>query len=314
MIGRTEESFIPSIRQCVRIVQGEEIVSIDLTESDQHHIRVISIYATRWRWTEAHNPQQLHLPLGQLEEFYSLFESQLPQVINRSSHAVENIAFVSNADNTARPCKNAAMLKPANEGVQITRADSWLFVLPSDQVVAALDFDVRNVLLGTDPSPIVKLLEQCTYARLTVDDLSLETHIATLAKQVGAEELDTNNKFLPPERHQIVFAEHVGGKPPDDEIIKVILYRLEPPNRPEFMEYRKPSGLNEVDRTLCAVTPNVSLLYGQRDYVENSVFLTAVQAVGTAARFRQIWHKAHGQVRKFRKNGQTEEVGTQRRG
>jgi hypothetical protein len=80
------------------------------------------------------------------------------------------------------------------------------------------------------------------------------------------------------------------------------------------MEYRKPSGLNEVDRTLCAVTPNVSLLYGQRDYVENSVFLTAVQTVGTAARFRQIWHKAHGQVRKFRKNGQAEEVGTQRRG
>jgi len=119
---------------------------------------------------------------------------------------------------------------------------------------------------------------------------------------------------LPPERHQIVFAKHAEDKPPDDEIIKVILYRLEPPNRPEFMEYRKPSGLNEVGRTLCAVTPNVSLLYGQRDYVENSVFLTAVQAVGTAARFRQIWHKAHGQVRKFRLIGQAEEVGIQRRG
>jgi hypothetical protein len=206
------------------------------------------------------------------------------------------------------------MLKPADEGVEITRADSWLFVLPSDQVVAALDFDVRSGLLGIDPSPIVKLLEQCAYARLIIDESTLETHIATLARRVGAEELDTNNKFLPPERHQVVFAEHVEDKPPDDEIIKVILYRLEPPNRPEFMEYRKPSGLNEVDRTLCAVTANVSLLYGQRDYVENSVFLTAVQAVGTAARFRQIWQKAHGQVRKFRKNGQAEEVGTQRRG
>jgi hypothetical protein len=97
-------------------------------------------------------------------------------------------------------------------------------------------------------------------------------------------------------------------------MIKVILYRVEPPNRPEFMEYRKPSGLNEIDRTLCAVTPYVSLLYGQQSYVENSVFLTVVQAVGTAARFRQIWHKAHGQVREFRRSGQEEEPGTQRRG
>ncbi len=97
-------------------------------------------------------------------------------------------------------------------------------------------------------------------------------------------------------------------------MVKVILYRVEPPNRPEFMEYRKPSGLNEIDRTLCAVTPYVSLLYGQQNYVENSVFLTVVQAVGTAARFRQIWHKAHGQVREFRRNGQVEKPGTQRRG
>jgi hypothetical protein len=111
-----------------------------------------------------------------------------------------------------------------------------------------------------------------------------------------------------------VFAEHSIGAPPDDDIIKDILYRVEPPNRPEFMEYRKPSGLNQVGRTLCAVTPYVSLLYGQQTYVENSVFLTAVQAVGTAARFRQIWHKAHGQVRKFRNDDQEERLGAQRRG
>ncbi|HEY6425365.1 MAG TPA: hypothetical protein VIY28_19405 [Pseudonocardiaceae bacterium] len=290
-------------------------MSIYLADLDQHHIRVISIYATRWRWTGDYDPQQPHLPLGQLEEFYSLFQGQLPQVIHRSSHAAESIAFAPAADDAARPCADASMLNPADEGVKITRADSWLFVLPSDQVVAALDFDVHSELLGTDPIPIVKLLEQCAYARLIVDVSPLESHIEALARKAGAKELDTNNKFLPPERHQIVFAERTEGRPPpNDEMIKVILYRLEPPNRPEFMKYRKPSGLNEVGRTLCAVTPYASLLYGQQGYVENSVFLTAVQAVGTAARFRQIWHKAHGQVSKFRKGGQEEEVGTQRRG
>ncbi|HEY3749962.1 MAG TPA: hypothetical protein VGL80_12255, partial [Pseudonocardiaceae bacterium] len=49
------------------------------------------------------------------------------------------------------------------------------------------------------------------------------------------------------------------------------------------------------------------------EYVENSVFLTVVQAVGTSARFRQIWHKAHGRVRDFRSNGQEAKVGVQRK-
>jgi hypothetical protein len=161
-------------------------VSIEVTELDQHHVRVISIYATRWRWSGEHDPQQAHLSLGKLEEFYGLFEGQLPQVIHGSSHAADSICFVSAEYDTARPCTSASILKPADEGVQITRADSWLFVLPSDQVVAALDFDVRSPLLGTDPSPIVKLLEQCTYARLNVDASPLETHIAVLARQAGA--------------------------------------------------------------------------------------------------------------------------------
>lgn len=288
---------------------------INPSEPDYDHIRVISIYATRWRWEGAYDPKQPHLSLGQLDEFYSIFQDQLPQVIHRSSHEARSIAFAPTADDATRMGTSAPVHNPADAGVKITHVDSWLFALPSGQIVSALDFHVRNELSDADPSPIVKLLEECAYARLIVDSSSLENHIAALARRKGAQEIETDNKPLPPERHQIVFAGHAEGQlPPTDETIKVILYRVEPPNRPEFMEYRKPSGLNEIDRKLCAVTPYVSLLYGQQGYVENSVFLTVVQAVGTAARFRQIWHKAHGQVRKFRRSGQEESPGTQRRG
>src|SRR5207245_11538505 len=104
-----------------------------------------------------------------------------------------------------------------------------------------------------------------------------------------------------PGRDQVVCATYVEGSSlPDEDAVKRIISRVEPPNRPEFMKIRRPSGLNEAQHTLGAVTPYVSLLYGHQDYIENSVFLTAVQAVGTSARFRQIWHKAHGQVRDFR--------------
>ncbi|MGH4009367.1 MAG: hypothetical protein ACRDTH_14645 [Pseudonocardiaceae bacterium] len=289
-------------------------MSTDLAELDQSHIRVISIYATRWRLTGDYDQQQLSL--GKLDEFYGLFQSQLPQVIHQSSHMARSIAFAPTVDDITQLGTNGNIRIPAASGVEITHAKSWLFVLPSDQVVAALDLHIQCKLLDADPSPIVKLLEECAYARLLVDGSSLETHIAVvLEKLKGIKELDVNSKSLPPERHQIVFAKHVEGKlPPSDEIIKVILYRVEPPSRPEFMEYRKPSGLNEIGHTLCAVTPYVSLLYGQQGYVENSVFLTVVQAIGTAAHFRQIWQQAHSEVHKFRRGAQEKGLGTQSSG
>ena len=266
---------------------------------DNHEIRVISIYATRWRHRQfSEGPlQPAHLSLGRLEEFYALFRGQLPQVIDRTEHAAGDLLFTGPDD-----------LHPADGGdgpgtgepVTIKRAESWLFVLPSDQVVAVLDFDFVSGPLDVDPMPTTKVLERCAYAQLRVGGLDLEGHIAALAGQAGAEEID-KNPMLPPERHQVVFAPSVPqGKLPKESILKTIIYRVDPPNRPEFMKVRRPSGLNEAKHTLAAVTPYVSLLYGHHEYVENSVFLTAVHAVGTTARFRQIWHKAHGQVRDFR--------------
>jgi hypothetical protein len=135
-------------------------VSIN-TSGPDHHIRVISIYATRWRWDGEYDSKQPHLSMGQLDEFYSLFWDQLPQVIHRSSHPARSIAFASAADDTARMGASVPVHNPADVGVGITRVDSWLFALPSGQVVSALDFYVRSELSDADPSPIVKLLEEC---------------------------------------------------------------------------------------------------------------------------------------------------------
>jgi hypothetical protein len=282
------------------------------TVVDDHEIRVISIYATRWRHVPRGDATQPHLSLGRLEEFYGLFRDQLPQVICRRPHPGTALTFAPAGD--GQPGSAAAdAAAPARPDVKFSRAESWLFVLPSDQVVAVLDFHFETHPLDVDPVLTTTVLERCAYAQLLVDGQDLETHIANLARDAGAEEIDPN-KLLPPERHQVVFAPYVeGGTVPDKETVKRIIYRVDPPNRPEFMKFREPDGLNEAGRTLGAVTPYVSLLYGHQDYVENSVFLTAVQAVGTTARFRQIWHKAHGQVRDFRYTTQNPDVGKQRR-
>jgi hypothetical protein len=293
-----------------------------------HEIRVISIYATRWRHLPQGDATQPHLSLGRLEEFYGLFREQLPQVICRRPHPGTALTFAPAGDGEsgragdghagpsrvkASAAAPSAKAPSAKMDVKFSRAESWLFVLPSDQVVAVLDFHFATNPLDIDPVPTTTVLERCAYAQLMVDGQDLETHIANLAREAGAEEIDSN-KLLPPERHQVVFAPYVeGGTVPDEETVKRIIYRVDPPNRPEFMKFRKPAGLNEAGRTLGAVTPYVSLLYGHQDYIENSVFLTAVQAVGTTARFRQIWHKAHGQVRDFRYTTQNPDVGKQRR-
>lgn len=288
-----------------------------------HKVRVISIYATRWRHRPGADSLQPHLDLGRLEEFYGLFRDQLPQVICRQPLRAGELTFVPAAGGGEPRPGGSTDPRPDDEGEPgaapddppvITRAQSWLFVLPSDQVVSVLDFDFASGPLDVDPGPTIRVLERCAYAQLLVNGSDLETHIAKLAREAHAEELDTNT-LLPPERHQVIFAPYVEGSsfPDNEDAVKAIIYRVDPPNRPEFMSIRRPSGLNEAGHTLGAVTPYVSLLYGHQDYIENSVFLTALQAVGTTARFRQIWHQAHGQVRDFRYTMQNPEVGQQRR-
>jgi len=232
--------------------------------------------------------------LGALEDFHDLFWDQLPRVLANSEEPV------------AIDTKGATT---------VPRARSWLFTLPSDQVVAALDLEFTSPPLDEHPELTVVMLECCAFTQLFVGGRSYEEHVSELARDRGVN-VEAQLGKLPPERHQIVFASQIAGRdrPLDGgEWENQILYRMVPPFRPQFMAIREPSGLNRDKSTRGLVTPYTSLLYGHPDYIENSVFLTTVQAVGTAARFRQIWHRAHGQVRDFRYKLQEEESGKQQR-
>ncbi len=274
---------------------------------------MISVYATRWRreW-QREDDGRGHLDLGRLEEFYNLFQEQLPRVLTRVEHEPAHVTFP--------PLAGEAQATPEMADLPVTRAELWLFALPSDQVVAALDLDFRGPALGVDATRTINVLEHGAYGSVSIAGTSIEELIANLARMADAEEIDTNT-LLPPERHQIVFTEGIGDVAPLDgpadrgtivrEAIALVLYRSDPPFREEFMPVRFPTGLN-TEPAIGAVTPYVSLLSGHPEYVENSVFLTVVQAVGTSARFRQIWHRAHGRVQDFRAI-QAKDVGVETR-
>jgi hypothetical protein len=276
-----------------------------------HAVRVISIYATDWRYRgEARQGPEVALPLGpRLEEFHYLFQDQLPRPLHD----------VRIAPNDLRRTVDDGVI----DQLDLHHARVWLFYLPSDQVVAALDLVFESLPLDVDARLTTSVLEHCAFDQFCIEDRRLGEYVAELAKREGCTPISENTAGvptaesaagLPPERHQIVFAPRTETGLLTDDQLKPILYRSEAPFRPEFIDLREPEGLNPPHEVkLGRVTPYTSLLVGHNEYIENSVFLTAVQAVGTSARFRQIWHRTHAMVSDFRNRLQAQEVGQQSR-
>jgi hypothetical protein len=114
---------------------------------------------------------------------------------------------------------------------------------------------------------------------------------------------------MPLERHQLVFIRDLhDAEPVRPEIVRRILNG----SRPRFTALIEPHGLSE-DGSYAAVGARASFLSRHTAEVENSVFLTTVQAVGTASRFQQIWQEAYYRVQEFQDHKQRKETGVQQR-
>jgi hypothetical protein len=124
--------------------------------------------------------------------------------------------------------------------------------------------------------------------------------------------------FLPPELADTVY-EAGNDAHPREQQVRRILFRAKAPFSEAFSQRKRPDELNSApdgpngSRPFGEVSTNVTLLCGQDRAVEDSALLATVQAVGTAARFRQIWEESYHWVRVFRQEQQKADVGTQRR-
>lgn len=285
---------------------------------DACEIRVVSIYSTPWRY-EGTSRKGLSdkLALGGLERHYELYKDQLPRLLPLDllggSIGEDDIRLAQTVD-----------------GIEMSETDAMLFALPSNQVVLAvtLSFTTKPLADVSDVEPITGVLDQSIEAELRFRGKNLSEYVGDLShphldweilnKEEGTGRA-TDDALLP-ERHQLVFIKRRDEQErvPSQRMINEIVYRETPPYREEFGSPKEPGQLNvgppEERRTLGVVTPYVSLLYGHMPYVEDSIFLSTVHAVGTAYRFRQIWHEAYRQVRRFREKKQEQEAGKQKRG
>jgi hypothetical protein len=282
-------------------------VSTEVAAGLPRPVRVVNMYATRWRIIGVF-PSAEKLELGDLTRYYDFYKDRLPRLVWRSDIEVGKVQFE----------------KQRPDGT-LSHAEVSLFALPAGQLVCAATFKFEADIFSVDrvKTGIAAVLEQCIQGHLLVDGQPLSDYVDERVRGLSAElestdsvELkSTEDAGLLPERHLLVFVPRLTADegPPGSDVIEETVYRDAPPFREEFTRLQMPDQLNQTGRTLGAVTPYVSLLFGHERFVEDSVFLSTVQALGTASRFRQIWHEAYRQVQHFRLKNQRERPGEQTR-
>ena len=144
----------------------------------------------------------------------------------------------------------------------------------------------------------IDLLEDCYFGDVQIGGDSAEAYLRTRWPSSSAPTDGSRDGFLP-ERHQIVFDE---APAPDDseDMVQRLIYRTDLPYRKEYSSIRYPAELNRRPGWLAGVGPYVSVICGHPDFIENSIFLSAVQAVAAAAQLRAIRQAAYEDVRLFR--------------
>lgn len=244
--------------------------------------RISNIYATSWSLPED-EIFSLHVAteyfrLGRVGNFYELSRDQLPQVLHTES---------------LDPTKLTKFKRWKGSISDLHSARMWLFATPSRQIVAALTIDTGFHRIER----VIDLLEDCYYLDLDTEHGDFESYLRGLLERLNISTASTGR--LLPERHQIAF----GASLPDhdcEDIVQRIIYRKDLPYRKEFSSITYPSELNRRPGNTVAVGPYVSAIYGHQNDIENSAMLSAVQAVASAARLREIRQAAYESVSSFR--------------
>jgi hypothetical protein len=270
-----------------------------------YNVRLYSVYSTYWRRSTNTRRVSGDFDLSErFRSFYLSFQDQLPELLHQRKFEVSQVRLKSNVEQPVHGLDGAELV---------------LFSLPfpANQIVAALVLDFQTPDLNADSTGLRRILKACTDSDLLVNDLTIGQVVDSLAQEVRAEKenpADPQERpaHAPQERHCLVFIEDLRQiTPPANAVIAGILYGIQPPYRPEFTRLERPESLNQEAGTYAAVSQTSSFFYGHPGEVENSVFLTTVQAVGTAARFQRIWRDAYYQVQQFQASKQAKKSGEQ---
>jgi hypothetical protein len=298
-------------------------------------LRVVNVYATPWRLGEFWHKHQ-EPPLGDLiyrgamdEEIYRAYRVQLPQRVPDSLLGFDPILGDQTVSISGVP--DGVTVASGSDG---PAPKAELFALPSNQIVLAVTITFVGVdlhIADSGDSPLDAILERSIDGdNVTIGGLRLEDALTAAFHTWPGEDKPGGNQAILPERHQLVFASRV-DRLPSAAFVDMILYRKQPRYWPQFVEPKWPSQLNPTPtddpndptppeyrrRTntniLGVLTPYVSLIYGHEPEAQDSILISTVHAVGTAARFRTIWREAYLEVLAYRRRDWSQAIGKQTR-
>lgn len=273
-----------------------------------YKIRLCDVSSTHWLHSDGTHPSEAFNLTDRFRNFYESFEDQLPDLLAQRIFTSGDVMLHSDSGQEEWPG-------------DFERVEVVLFSLPfpANQIVATvvLDFAILTVT-DDDDSLLRKLLKAFAESRVTIAGKTITQIVDELAGGVGAEreraaDPDEEIGDGARERHALVFMNGNGLAAPEYQVVAGILYGVQPPYRPEFTQLIRPKSLNREQGIYAAVSEYSSFLYGQQSEVENSVLLTTVQAVGTAARFQRIWRDAYFHVQQFQATKQAGRSGMQTR-
>lgn len=258
--------------------------------ADRPYHRLTALYALDCTPSTGANSSSSadHLRLGRLERFYRDSDGQTPNVLHYVDYAGHDLELLRAAGRT-----------------QVERCRLWLFSLPYGGVVAGLSVDFSADMRGA-----IALLEDTYYTDMTIQaspliDLCRNCH-PNLRKALSQAKLASHT-------HQILFLAHRGeGMLPGrfrpraesrrHDVLQRLVYRADLPYKPEYSQIRFPSEPNRRPGAVVAVSPYVTVVAGQQDYIENGMLLSAVQGVGSAhlvSRIRRDAYEALSDLRRF---------------
>ena len=218
-----------------------------------------------------------YLRLWRFAQYYRRSADQLPAVLHHDTLDPATLRF-----------------SRWQHAAQLTTAEMWVFRLPSGQIAIALSLQARVGLIDT-----IDLLEDCYFTDIQAGEEAIQDYARTLAAQLGVV-TDAGPDFLP-ERHQLVLDPSPAPEVDDcEDLIQRLVYRADLPYRREYSSIRYPPELNRRPGWLAAVGPYVSVVCGHPEFIVDSIFISAVQAVAAAAQLRQIRQAAYADVRQFR--------------
>jgi len=232
------------------------------------------------------------LKLGRLERFYRGSGGQTPNVLHYADYRFADVET-----------------NLANGSVEIARCRVWLFHLPHGALVAGLTLDFSAELTGTiglledsyySTLTIAgsSLLEQCRERRPDLEPILADACLASHTHQLLF--LGKNSNGLLPQR-RLPFAEKR-----HQDILQRLVYRADLPYRSEHSRMQFPAEPNRRPGSMVAVSPYVSVILGQQDYIENGMLLSAVQAIGSAHLVSRIRADAYEALDTLRRQESTD--------